>query len=506
MTSLGTYSSVVIPSIGLAYLSSTLKSKGHQCVTVDAVGEAIDQITTYPDEGYQTRGLSISEIVERIPTNTDFIGVSAMFSIEWPYTRKIIEAIKEKFPETPIILGGEHATCATKNILDNCKAVDVCILGEGEETILDLINNFKNLGSVEGIAFRDNNNRVLKTASRKRLKDVNNIARPDWESIPIENYFDSKYSWTPTFKEGSRNMVILATRGCPYECTFCSNPEMWTTKYNVRSPEDVVDELEGYIKKYQITGFDFCDLTAVFHKQWIIDFTKLLIKKKLNLTWAPPVGTRSEVFSYEVVRLMKESGCSYINFSPESGSLDILKRIKKRINLKKMFDSIQFCKEVGLPVRINLIIGFPFETRKNILQTILFQWKVALAGGDDSIIHFFSPYPGSEIFNDLIKSGKIESLDDNYYKSLMSYMDLNNMTNYCESVGMRELGIYRLIGMAGFYGISYLKYPKRIFRSIKVLMGKSPSYSILEQRLLELNERKKSSRPKNGIIKNVQQN
>lgn len=505
MTSLGTYSSVVIPSIGLAYLSATIKAQGLETTTIDAVGEAIDKITLYPDEGYQTRGLLIEEIVDRIPPHTDFIGFSAMFSIEWPFSRRIIQAIKKRYPNIPILLGGEHATCATKSILDDTPEVDVCILGEGEETVIDLIKNFENLKDIKGIAFRQNGN-IIQTERRSRVNNVDQIPRPDWSSIPLENYFDSKYSWTPTFNKNSRNIVILATRGCPYECTFCSNPDMWTTKYNVRTPEDVVDELEGYIRDYQITGFDFCDLTAVFHKQWIIDFTKLLIKKNLGLTWAPPVGTRSEVFSLEVVKLMKESGCSYINFSPESGSPEILKRIKKRVNLSKMFDSIKYCKDESLPVRINLIIGLPFEKRKNIIQTILFQWKVALAGGDDSIIHFFSPYPGSELFNDLIKSGKIKELDDDYYKSLMSYMDLNTMTNYCEEVGMKELGYYRLIGMMGFYAISYIKYPWRIIRTLRCLFGSKPSHSILEQRLLELAARKKSAKESTTYVSHVQRN
>jgi anaerobic magnesium-protoporphyrin IX monomethyl ester cyclase len=498
MTSLGTFSSVVIPSIGLAYLSANIKANGLEATTIDAIGEAIDQITLFKDEGYQTRGLLIDEIIEKIPKYTDFIGVSAMFSIEWPMTQKIIKAIKLKYPETPIILGGEHATSTFVSILKSTPEVDFCILGEGEETIIQLMNESHHPENIPGIAYRKDL-QIVQTMRRARLKEIEKIPRPDWESIPLENYFNSKYSWTPTFNPNARNMVILATRGCPYECTFCSNPEMWTTKYNIRPVADVIDELIHYMKEYKITGFDFCDLTAVFHKKWIIEFTTLLIEKDLKLTWAPPVGTRSEVFSAEVVRLMRKSGCSYINFSPESGSPEILKKIKKRINLHKMFESIKYCKNEKLPVRINLIIGFPFEKRKHILQTIFFQWKVALAGGDDSIIHFFSPYPGSEIFNDLVKDGTIKDLDKDYYKSLMSYMDLNTMTNFCKSLGMRELGFYRLIGMLGFYLISYLFYPWRILRTIKCLLNITTSHSILEQRLIELAVRKRSSKDSSTI-------
>lgn len=492
MTSLGTYSSVVIPSIGVAYLSAMAKSHGHETKVIDAIGEDINKITRFTEQGFQTRGLLCEDIVRLIPKDTDFICISAMFSIEWPYTRTIVQKVKESFPETPLFLGGEHATSAFQHVLLSTPEVDLCVLGEGEETLIELLDHYPNISDTHGIAFRLND-KVVTTPRRKRVKEVSKLPYPDWDSIPLENYFSSDYSWTPTFGKEVRNIVILATRGCPYECTFCSNPEMWTTKYNVRPPEDVINELEIYKRKFGITGFDFCDLTAVFHKKWIIDFTSQLIEKKLDLTWAPPVGTRSEVFTHEVVSLMKKSGCSYINFSPESGSPEILKKIKKRINLNKMCDSIRYCRKESLPVRINLIIGFPFEKRINVFQTLLLQWKVAIMGGDDSIIHFFSPYPGSEIFEDLVKDGTIKDLDEDYYKSLMSYMDLNTMTNFCKHIGMKELGFYRLIGMSGFYLLSYLIYPWRIIRTLNCILRTKKSFSIFEQRLLELSARKKSS-------------
>ena len=116
-------------------------------------------------------------------------------------------------------------------------------------------------------------------------------------------------------------MPILATRGCPYQCTFCSSPTMWTTRYIMRNPKDIVDEIEWLVKKYDANDFEFFDLTAIIKKSWMLAFCKELRERKIgNITWQLPVGTRSEALDKETLQAIYDSGCAYICYAPESGS------------------------------------------------------------------------------------------------------------------------------------------------------------------------------------------
>src|SRR5947209_5360758 len=132
-------STLTAPPIGIAYLAGTLKNAGIAFQLIDAVGEALDQILPldYCD-GYAI-GLSMDEIVARIDSRTDIIGLSCMFSSSWPYDHRLIAKIRERFPEAKIVVGGEHATACADHILETCPAVDICVLGEGEETLVELV-------------------------------------------------------------------------------------------------------------------------------------------------------------------------------------------------------------------------------------------------------------------------------------------------------------------------------------------------------------------------------
>ena len=117
-----------------------------------------------------------------------------------------------------------------------------------------------------------------------------------------------------------RTMPILGTRGCPYQCTFCSNPMMWTTRYTMRNPVKVVDEMEWLVKQFKINSVDFMDLTAIVKKNWILDFCRELSIRKLNVTWNLPTGTRSEALDDETLKAIFEAGCTFLSYAPESGS------------------------------------------------------------------------------------------------------------------------------------------------------------------------------------------
>jgi radical SAM superfamily enzyme YgiQ (UPF0313 family) len=439
------------PPLGLAFIAGVLKKAGHYIQVIDCVAEAPNVYYSFRD-GIIINGMKDEDTIKLIDEDVDIIGFSIMFSGNWIHNRKLIDRVGNSFPKALIIAGGEHVTACPEFCFLQSKCLDVCVLGEGEETILSLINTVQNeeeLSSVNGIAFRSENNTIFLNARRGRIRDLNNIQRADWSSFPLRKYTEKNMSYGIISKD-TLSLPILATRGCPYTCTFCSSPKMWGTRYFMRSPSDVADEMEDLINKYNVANFDFYDLTAIIKKDWIIELCNEIINRGLNITWQIPAGTRSEAIDSEVADWLYRSGCKIITYAPESGSKEVLKRIKKKVKLYNMLKSIRQSSNRGLNVKINFMIGFPGETHKDMLQSILFLIKASWYGVNDMAPATFSPYPGSELFEQLHSEGKIDLENDGYF------IDLINSETFFDN------NFYLFV----FYSSNFIFRPLRFFKTM----------------------------------------
>lgn len=453
------------PPLSVAYLAGALLAAGHEAQVIDAVGEAL--FRTWP--GYRpstlVNGLSIDETVARIHSDTVLIGISCLFSHEWPLVRELIAATARRFPRVPIVLGGEHATAVPEQCLADAPALHACALGEGEETIVELVEacvGRRPMAGVAGIVFRAPDG-VRRTGPRARIRNVDDIARPRWELTPIERYLENGLSFGV---DRGRTMPLLATRGCPYRCTFCSSPRMWTTRYSARTPALVVDEIEEYVHRYRVENIDFYDLTAIVDRDWILEFCGRLEARRLRITWQLPSGTRSEALDEPVLRAMYRSGCRNVSYAPESGSERTLAAIKKKVKLDRLAASMRAAARVGLNIKANILIGFPDENEDDLRDTLRFILRMARIGVHDVSVWTFSPYPGSELFERLRGEGRLPELDDDYYASLLSYSDVSAAVSYAAAVDSRRLQRYRLAGLLLFYAASYLAHPMRPLRSL----------------------------------------
>lgn len=477
-----TYSAPVTMPLALAYLSANLIEHGHAVQNIDALGEDIYHIDVSYSPTVRYRGLSTQRMLERITEKPDGIGVSVMFSQDWPHVEDMIVALHDMFPDVPLILGGEHATAASDYVLGNCAAVTHVALGEGEETIVDWadwLDGRQALDDVSGLHYRSRDGTLKRNPHRERLRQPDDLPWPAWHLFNLDPYFEAGEGHGV---ERGRAMPIVATRGCPYRCTFCSSPSMWTTRYVMRSIPLIVDEIEHYVCTYRADNIDFFDLTAIIKKDWILAFCREVQRRKLNVSWQLPSGTRSEAMDGEVLEAMAAAGCTNVTYAPESGSKRTLHAIKKQVRLPRLFDSIRDAKRHGIFVKCNLIIGFPRETRWDMLQTVACAIRFAFLGVDDTAIYPYSPYPGSELYHYLRTTGAIGRMDRAYFESLMTFMDLKQSSNYCENVGSAEISFYRLLGMACFYMLSYLLRPGRILRSLRNYR-RGRSDTVFEERL-----------------------
>jgi len=463
------------PPIGLAYLAAVLRQCGHRVTAVDGVGEALARYRRVP--GLQTgmrHGLLDEEIVERIPDDVDVIGVSMMFSLEWPTTRNLVLAIRRRFPAVLLIAGGEHATALPEFCLADCPAIDVVVLGEGEQTLADLVEALAGGGDpaqVGGLCLPRPGEEPLRTGPRPRIRELDSLPRPAWDLLPIENYLTQRVT---TGIGTGRSMPMLASRGCPYRCTFCSNPGMWGTLWRARPAVEVVDEIAGYVERYGIENVDFYDLTAIVKRSWILEFSRLLIERGIDITWQMPSGTRSEALDAEVTGLLVEAGCRFITYAPESGSEETLERIKKRIKKERMLDSMRQAVRNGVVVKANIILGFPGETLRQMMQTYGFILRMAGAGVHDIACFPFAAYPGSELFDMLNERGEI-TLDDEYFNSLWQYTDPRYMRSYSDRFSTRQIRFLCLAGMALFYATTFLMKPLRLVQLVRSVWRKTPT-------------------------------
>ena len=454
------------PPLGLAYVASAIRNAGFTYSVIDATGEALDQVQSYPGRSdLLQQGLSFEQIVSRIPKGADIIGVGCMFSTLWPLTHLMAEEIHRSFPKALLVLGGEHGTAVPENVLHS-SVFDVVVLGEAEQTVLSLISAYREgipLSGVAGIAFINSEGKFVDTGLSPRIRETTEIPWPDWDSFPIEEYVS--HSQINGINMG-RSMPILATRGCPYQCTFCSNPRMWTTRYLPRDAKEVVDEIEHYVEKYDVRNVSFQDLTAVVKRSWVIEFCTLLIARKLNITWQMPSGTRAEIFDQEVADLLYRSGCRALAFAPESGSPQILAAVKKQIDLNRLRDAVRIAVDRGLSLSCFFVIGLPGETTATLRQTAKLVRQLAFIGTHDIGVAKFIPYPGSELFHQMQSEGKI-ALDDAFFVSPMDFYS-RSAPSYADGISSRQLYWWMLYLFTSFYLLSFAAHP---LRALSILLN-----------------------------------
>lgn len=455
------------PPLGLAYIAGALKKKGYQLQVVDASAEGVDDFEYFRDEIY-IFGLNKDKIVSRIHQNVDIICFSFMFTNNWLYGREVVKAVRERFPKAILIAGGEHATAAPEYCMHQAP-LDYIVLGEGEETIVELVEVLKNNGNIEavgGIAYRKQEE-IVCNRRRKRIKAIQDIPWPAWEIFPLKEYFEHKM--THGVYRGN-SLPVMATRGCPYTCTFCSNPQMWGKAYEMRPPEDFVDELEYLHKTYEVVNFDLYDLTAIMFKDWIVAMCQEILKRDLKISYQLPSGTRAEAIDFEVADLLFKSGCINMTYAPESGSKRVLHSVKKQVDIQQMLQSIADSNKAGMIVHLNMILGFPDDTHKDMWQTIWFLAKCSWYGAHDIAPAVFTPYPGSTLYNRLTKQGKLNIYNDDCIVEIINSYDLWPNKVYSEKISELSVKMYVFLFTFVFYGTNYLFRPIRLFKTIRNIL------------------------------------
>ena len=453
-----------VPPIGACYIAAFLRQHGHNVQFIDALGE---RMNAFSKRGEATvRGLTIDEIIDRIPkSGIDIIGITNLFSHAWPVVRDLARRIKELYPDIPIITGGVNQTAIPDFILSH-GCIDYIVLGEGELTALELVDRIskcRNVDDMSGLAFmRDGKPVVNEKKIKDLIEDLDILPWPAYDLIPIQNYINAK---SPHGASRGRSLQMIATRGCPYTCTFCTAPKMWLPKWRSRSAKHVVDEMEHWHKELGVNDFHFEDLTMIFDKPWALAFCKEILDRNMKISWQMPNGTRSEIFDDEVCDVLKASGCSNVAFAPESGCPKTLSMIEKELDLNDIVEGSKRLIKKGFVVCAFFAIGFPHDTVEDIRMSFKFMRKMAWIGAHEISICTFTALPGSKLFYMLTEQGKIE-LTDKFFSDLLYMSDLSRAASWIEGVSPKKIARWRRWGYFQFFAISYLCRPWRLFSTI----------------------------------------
>jgi len=397
--------SMPYPHHGIGYMASILRENGHQVHFIDCA------ITN----------ASYSEIVRQVEKlNPDAIGITAVsaYYSEMKKLARILLRLK-----IPIILGGVHVTILPEISLRECGA-DFAVIGEGELTILELMNTWtdkEKRKDIKGIAYIEDNQFIM-NPQRELIKNLDDLPFPAWDLINPLNYAQ-KYSYFKIKRYPAA--LIFTTRGCPHTCSFCASCAFWRHQFRRRSPRNVVDEIEYLINNFGIREIQIGDDYFNYDKNHIIEICKEVIRRKLDLTLACPNGLRIENMDRKLLTIMRKAGFYSFTIAIESGSQSILNSINKKLDLNNIYSAVKLAKSLGFFLTGYFMFGLPGETYQTVRRTI----QIAKSLPFDTIGSFIAqPLPGSRWFDKWVQDKNPWEINyDSFHfyeiKNILEYSD-----------------------------------------------------------------------------------
>lgn len=317
----------------------------------------------------------------------------------------IAKFAKEFSKDSLVIVGGPHPSMVGSEVLMS-PDIDVCVKGEGENTIVELleaINSQSSFKDIQGIIYRKNGE-IIENPPREFIKDLDSLPFPHESAPEVLKDYD-QYPKT-AFKH------IFSTRGCPYNCFYCGSRKIWSRKVRFRSPENVVREIKG-LQNIGLKSVNFEDDTFGVTKQHIKDLCHAIKKDCSGLKWSCEIPVR--LVDEDVISTMRRSGCYSIHIGVESGNNNMLKKIRKDITIDEAFSAAKIIKKYGIELNTFFMAGFPEETEETLNDTMK---AIEMIKSDQVVYSIFTPYPGTEAFEFCKENGLI---DDYYNVSLYNH-------------------------------------------------------------------------------------
>jgi anaerobic magnesium-protoporphyrin IX monomethyl ester cyclase len=369
----------IIP-VGLLYVAGVLVHYGKEVDVLDLL------VSKYSKEKIKKK------IEEYKP---DVIGITCV-TMNYPVASEILKYCKSVDKRIITVIGGPHVTFNAEETLKEAPWIDIVVRREGEFTMLNIVNG-KKLTDIDGIAYRDKDGSIKLTKERALIEKLDDLPPTARHLFPISKYLAL-----------DAHASLLAGRGCPFNCIFCVGSKMGGRKARYRNPKLVVDEIEESLALgFKEVNFED-DLLTLNHKH-LHAVCDEIIARGLKFNWS--AFARVDTVTPEILKKMREAGCTWVSYGVESGNQQILDLVKKKITLEKVRYAVQIAREAGVKVLASFIIGLPGETRETLKDTMDFAQEIQTFYG----FHVLAPFPGSEVREEADKYG-LEILTSDWAK------------------------------------------------------------------------------------------
>lgn len=323
--------------------------------------------------------------------NPDYVLYGAMIT-RFSYIRTLSFLIKDMFPYAKQVLGGSAAGSGYKFFIDD-RIIDYIVVGEGEEAIADILSG--NWSKNKSIITQGS---VLMPVSQT-IENIDTIPMPSYKDFDVEKYIENNH-----YNTGWRYMPMIASRGCPFACTFCYPNFGRTVRF--RGEDQVISEMAYLGKDYNVEAVSFWDEIQFLNKEWMENFCRKLINIKMNMKWV--CVSRASLFQEKdipLLRLAKKAGCLRIAIGIESGNQNILDKMNKNTEVKQIEDAIRIIRKAGIKVTGSILAGYPGETIETLDDTVKFANRNLLKTSFYCLI----PLPGSKIYDDCVSNNRIKN-------------------------------------------------------------------------------------------------
>lgn len=378
--------------INILYIASYLMKQGFRVELLD----------------FDVEQFSKENLIKKInQSKPKIVGITAMTPLI-SASNKIASIIKESSPDTVTIVGGAHPTALPKRTLEEFKAFDIAVYGEGEITVFEVVRSImekKSLSGIKGIAYRKGR-KILLNKERTLISNLDSLPFPARELLKFGLYKGASKSGVSY--DSKKITPLFTSRGCPFQCTFCAIHLTSKRITRFRSAKNVISEVEECINKFGINHFTIHDDTFNMVPKRVEEICKSL--KKLNITW--DCDTRVNLVSKNILKMMADAGCVRVAYGVESGSQRILNLIKKGITVEQVKDAFKWSKEVGLKTAAYFMVGsHPSETKQDLLLT---EKLIKEITPDFLNVAVTVPYPGTELYCVMKEKGYLKENWGNY--------------------------------------------------------------------------------------------